>query len=118
METAVRCCSLSLPTTDKSNMQPPLLHHVARSRFDVYNILSSLLSLLHNTPKESCKIKYNKYFTPSSFSTPTNVHINDDEKMLHILRSKTSRWIAHMGCLLCGIGQAWPTELWEYYQYA
>lgn len=74
METVVGCRSLSLPTIDQSSMQPPSLHHVAGSRFDTYNILLPLvLFLLHNTAKESCEIKHNKYFTPSRFSTLTNV---------------------------------------------
>jgi hypothetical protein len=38
-------------------MQPPPLHHVARSRSDTYNILLSLSSLLKNTLKERYKIK-------------------------------------------------------------
>jgi len=54
-------------------MQPPSLHHVARSR--TYNILLSLLSLLHNTLKEPCKIKYNKlFYTLEFFYTDKRTH--------------------------------------------
>jgi hypothetical protein len=57
----------------------------------------SLLSLLHNTPKKSCKIEYKEYFTSLLIYMLKNIQVKNDEGMGHdMLWPKMPSWISNL----------------------
>jgi hypothetical protein len=71
--------------------------NLALSHVDIYEILLSLLFVVHNTPTKSCKIKNKEYFYILTFCYTDKLTKEQGDVGLHyMLRSKMSSWISQL----------------------